>query len=206
MGLAEVQSVLARLSIDPALRDRLFAAPAKVGDELGLVAAESLALARLSRHQLEQFADSLRRKRRDQVRRVIPIAARALGRNFAVLFERYIAESPPRGSKADLDDAARFVAALSRWADQLEPEWVADVSRYELAWRQAARAGRFPIVRTFRFPVAQLIRGQQPGPVLRRGALAFWWRPARLRTVWHCVITIPMPRFRVWQTKGEPVE
>jgi hypothetical protein len=160
----------------------------------------------LPRRQFEQFADSLRRKRRDQVRRVIPIAARAIGRNFAVLFERYIAESPPRGSKADVDDAAGFVAALCRWADQLEPEWVADMSRYELAWRQAALAGRSPIVRAFRFPVGRLIGRQQAGPVAPRATFAFWWRPARLRTIWHWVVTIPTPRFRIWQTSGEPVE
>ena len=195
MGLAEVQSVLARLSIEPALRDRLFAAPAVVGEELGLVAEESLGLARLPRRHLEQFADSLRRKRRDQVRRVVPNAARALGHSFATLFERYIAESPPRGSKADLDDAEGFVAALCRWADQLEPEWVPDLCRYELAWRQASRAGRLPIVRTFRFPVDRLIGGRQPGPVARRTTVAFWWRPVRLRPVWHFVIRIPIPHF-----------
>jgi hypothetical protein len=183
---------LARLSIDRALRDRLFTAPAKVGEELGLAAEESLGLARLSRRQLEQFADSLRRKRRNQVRRVVPTAARALGQNFATLFERYIAESPPRGSKADLDDAAGFVAALCRWADQLQPEWVADVCRYELAWRQASRAGRFPILRTFRFPVDRLVSGQQPRPVARRATVAIWWRPARLSAVWHFVITMPL--------------
>ncbi len=80
MGLAEVQGVLARLYIDPALRDRFFADPAAVGAELGLDVEEAQNLARIPRRQVEQFADSLRRKRRDQVRRVVPIAARALGR------------------------------------------------------------------------------------------------------------------------------
>ena len=44
-------------------------------------------LAGVSRRQVEQFAGSLRRKRRDQVRRVIPIAARALGGRFGRLFD-----------------------------------------------------------------------------------------------------------------------
>src|SRR4051812_34429829 len=36
MGVAEIQSVLARLYVDPKLRDRFFADPAAVGAELGL--------------------------------------------------------------------------------------------------------------------------------------------------------------------------
>ncbi len=121
MGLAEVQGALARLYIDPALRDRFFADPAAVGAELGLGADEARGLAGVSRRQVEQFADSLRRKRRDQVRRVIPIAARALGDRFGGLFERYSAESKPRGSKADLDDAVGFVEALGDGPMGIDP-------------------------------------------------------------------------------------
>ena len=64
MGLAEIQAALARLSIDPALRDRFFADPAGVGIELGLGAEEARGLADVSRRGVEQFAESLRRKRR----------------------------------------------------------------------------------------------------------------------------------------------
>ena len=109
MGLAEVQGALAKLYVDPALRGRFFDDPAAVGAELGLDAEEARGLAGISRRQVEQFAESLRRKRRDQVRRVVPLAARALGGRFAGLFERYAAESSPRGPKADLDDAIGFV-------------------------------------------------------------------------------------------------
>jgi hypothetical protein len=196
MGLAEVQEVLARLSIDPALRDRFFADPNAVGAELGLAPQETLGLARIPRRQVEQFADSLRRKRRDQVRRIIPIAARTLGREFTVLFDRYVDASPPRGSKADFDDAAGFVAAIRRSADQLELEWAVDLARYELAWRQAARAARFPIVRIFRFPVARPATEQRPGPVPARTTLACWWRPTARGTIRHFVISMPGSAFR----------
>jgi hypothetical protein len=196
MGLAEVQQVLARLSIDPALRDRFFADPDAVGAELGLAVEETLGLARIPRKQVEQFADSLRRKRRDQVRRIIPITARSLGREFAHLFDRYVDESPPRGSKADFDDAVGFVAAIRRWADPLEPEWAVDLARYELAWREAARAGRVPIVRIFRFPVARLATEQERAPVAPRATLACWWRPPARGPILHFVITIPWPAFR----------
>jgi hypothetical protein len=192
MGLAEVQGALARLYIDPKLRDRFFAEPSAVGIELRLNREEALGLAGIPRSQVERFADSLRHKRRDQVRRVIPIAVKAIGgRRFAELFERYAEESTPRGSKADLDDAIGFVAAIPRWADQVEPPWAVDLARYELARRQAARAGRIPIGRMFRFPVARLAIGRQPGPVAPRSTLALWWRPSRRGTVRHIVISIP---------------
>jgi hypothetical protein len=145
MGLAEVQGALARLYIDPMLRDRFFAEPVAVGAELGLNAHEARGLAEIPRRQVDQFAHSLRHKRCDQMRRVIPIAAKAIGGSrFAELFERYATESAPRGSKADLDDAVGFVEALRRWADQVGPPWAVDLARYELAWRQAVRAGGSP--------------------------------------------------------------
>jgi hypothetical protein len=193
MGLAEIQGALARLYVDPKLRDRFFADPAVVGVELGLGAEEARGLAGVSRREVEQFADSLRRKRRDQVRRVIPIAARALGDHFGRLFERYIEEAAPRGSKADLDDAIGFIDALGRWADDDRPPWVVDLARYELAWREAARAGRRPIVRAFRFPVTRIVTGReaQAAAIAPRATLAFWWRPTPRGRVRHLVITMP---------------
>jgi hypothetical protein len=188
MGLIDVQAALARLSIEAELRDQFFADPAAVGAKLGLDAGEALGLARVPRRQLEQFADSLRRKRRDQVRRVVPMAAQALGRDFATLFDRYVDESPPRGSKADLDDAEGFVGAMRRWADGIEPAWAVDLARYELSWREAAGAGWAPIVRFFRFPVRLLATGNEPKPVKPRPTLACWWRPTRRGRVRHFVI------------------
>jgi hypothetical protein len=193
MGLAEVQGALARLYVDPTLRDRFFADPAAVGVELGLGAEEARDLAVVSRRQVEQFAGSLRRKRRDQVRRVIPIAARSLGDRFGGLFERYADGSEPRGSKADLEDAAGFVEALGRWADDDRPPWAVDLARYELAWRQAARAGRRPVVRAFRFPVARLAsaREAETATVAPRPTLAIWWRPTQRGRIRHVVIAMP---------------
>lgn len=191
MGLTEVQRALARISIDPALRARFFADPAVVGAEFGLIVRDALGLAQISRRQLEQFAESLHRKRRDQVRRVIPIAARALGRDYAALFERYLDQSAPRGSKADLDDAAGFVAAMGEWADDIEPGWAVELARYELTWRQAACAGRVPLVRIFRFPVAELATGCETEPVAPRATVACWWRPSQRATLRHLVLSLP---------------
>jgi hypothetical protein len=200
MGLAEIQSVLARLYVDPTLRDRFFADSAAVGAELGLDAEESRGLSCISRRQVEQFADALRHKRRDQVRRVVPLAAQAMGGRFTEFFERYARESSPRGSRPDLDDAVAFVEALSRWTCQVEPLWVSDLARYELAWRLAMRAGRLPILRAFRFPVEQLARGGKV--VTPRATLAIWWRPTQRGRLWHLVVPITGFSHKTTRTKG----
>jgi hypothetical protein len=191
MGLAAIQAALARLSVDPAFRQRFFADPMAAGNELGLDCDESQNLARIPRKQVEQFAQSLHRKRRDQVRRAIPLAARAMAGRFVELFEQYAVQSTPRGAKADLDDAIGFVEAIGRRNDPLEPAWAFDLARYELAWRQATRSGRVPLLRKFRFPVGRLATGQVPDPIAPRTTLAFWWKPTRGGNVRHIVISMP---------------
>ncbi len=75
MGLADVQKVMARLYIDPEVRNQFFGDPTTVGATLGLAAAETQSLAQVPRCQFEQYGKSLLRKRRDQVRRNLPNTA-----------------------------------------------------------------------------------------------------------------------------------
>ncbi len=191
MGLIDVQRALARLSVDQAVRERFFADPAAARAELGLNDEDCRILAALPRTQVERFAQSLLEKRQGQIRRAIPMAARALGRRFAGLCEQYARESTARGSTADLDDPAGFVDALIRCTERIEPPWAIDLARYELAGRQAARSGRVPVVRFFRFPVALLALGRGNGEVAPRPTLAFWWRPSRRGRTRHVVISLP---------------
>ena len=196
MGLAEVQKVMAQLFIDPAIRRQFFDDPTAIGAKLGLSAAEARSLARVSQGQFEQFGDSLVRKRRDQVRRSLPNTARVLGREFTAIFDRYVNQARPRGSRALLDDAALFVAALGRSKESLQPEWIVDLAEYELAWRWSARPGHRLIVRRFRFPICGITCALDPGPTAPRPTLAIWWRPPWRKSVRHVVISAPLWRFR----------
>jgi hypothetical protein len=197
MGVAEVQSALARLYVDPSLRARFVADPTATAAELGLVDEDAKLLARVPAEQVERYAGALRRKRMDQARQALPLSARILGDRFAGLFARYAAEAPPRGSRADLDDPLAFARALGRWAGAggLEPAWIAELARYELAWRQAARAGRVPVVRTFRFPVDSVARGlavgTDTGLIGPRRTIVFWWRPTARSALRHAAIRMP---------------
>jgi hypothetical protein len=186
---------MARLFIDPATRNQFFDDPAAIGAKLGLAPAETQSLARVPKCQFEHFGSSLGRKRRDQVRRSLPNTARVLGKAFTPLFECYVNQAPPRGSRADLDDAANFVAALMRSNRPLQPEWIVDLARYELAWRRAVRPGHHLIVRLFRFPIGRFTGAQEPGPTTPRPTLAIWWKPPWRQTVWHVVISAPGWRF-----------
>jgi hypothetical protein len=196
MGLAEVQQVMARLFIDQAVRNQFFDDPAAIGAKLGLSPAETQSLAQVPLCQFEHFGSSLGRKRRDQVRRSLPNTARVLGKAFTPLFERYVNQAPPRGSRADLDDAAHFVAALESWNRPFEPEWIVDLARYELTWRRSVLPRHHLIVRRFRFPIGRFTAAQDPGPTAPRPTLAIWWRPPWRQTVWHAVISAPVWRFR----------
>jgi hypothetical protein len=191
MGLAEVQKVMAELFIDQAIRSQFFDDPTAIGAKLGLSAMEAQSLAQVSQCQFEQFGNSLVRKRRDQVRRSLPNTAGVLGREFTSLFDRYMNQARPRGSRADLDDAADFVAALERSKASLQPEWIVDLAQYELAWRGSARPGHRLIVRRFRFPICPITGAQDPGPTAPRPTLAIWWRPPWRKSVWHVVISAP---------------
>ncbi len=196
MGLADIQKVMAQLFIDQAIRRQFFDDPTAIGAKLGLSAAEAQSLAQVSRCQFEQFGNSLVRKRRDQVRGSLPNTAHMLDREFTALFDRYVNQARPRGSRADLDDAALFVAALRRSKGSLQPEWIVDLAQYELAWRWSARPGHRLIVRRFRFPICGITSGQDPGPTAPRPTLAIWWRPPWRKCVWHVVISAPLWRFR----------
>jgi hypothetical protein len=188
MGLAEIQTAMARLYVDRALRERFFDKPAAVGAELGLESSEARGLACVSQRQVEEYAASLRNKRRDQVRRRIPLAAQALGWQFAGLFDDYAQQSKPRGSRADLDDAVAFVNTLSPDDETIEPKWVVDLARYEIAWHLAARLRPGWLVRIFRYPVARRPLAETITP---QETLALWWRLTRRGRLRHLVIAMP---------------
>ncbi|HKI21661.1 MAG TPA: hypothetical protein VKA15_27465, partial [Isosphaeraceae bacterium] len=153
MGLAEIERALARLYVDVSLRNRLAGDPASVGAEFRLTVPETQRLSSIPSRQLEQFAESLLRKRASQVSRIVPMTACALGARYSKWFERYATAAPPRGSRADVGDAVGFVDALVRFGPEVEPPWAADLARYELAWFRFAQSRQWLAVQAFDYPV-----------------------------------------------------
>jgi hypothetical protein len=189
MALTRIQPTLARLFTDAPFRASFFADPIAVGGSLGLEPSEASALAELSADAVEQFAASIRRKRLDDVRKVLPLTARALGDAFDrhVLATIVGAVRPGRHR----DDARALVDHLCRLSrsNELAPPWTADLARYEATFVDALRRSACLLVRRFRFPVARLAAaihcGAPIGNIEPRKTISVWLRIPGRRGIMH---------------------
>ncbi len=197
MGLAETQRLLARLYTNGVLRERFFADPLKVGEELGLNPDDAHEMARLSARDVNLFASSLRNKRLREVCELLPLTHRVLGSRIAGLFRQHSDIYTPRGVKKHRDDAIAFATHLEKIASQdgSIPGWVAELIRYEKAWLKAADPGCRIIIRWFRYAVGDLVRrgalGDDPSVPLKQPSLALWFRLSRRGRLRHRVLTLP---------------
>jgi hypothetical protein len=189
MALAEVQAVLARLFTDAPFRAAFFEDPAAVGLASNLDPAEAATLAALSRIEVEQFAGTLRRKRADDVRKVLPLTARALGGAFRDHILPATAGAPRPGRHRD--DARALIEHLrcAARSHQLQPAWAADLARYEMTFNDAMRCGAGVLVRRFRFPVerlaAALLAGALTAGITPRVTIGVWLRWPGRRGLFH---------------------
>jgi hypothetical protein len=189
MALADVQAVLARLFTDPEFRASFFADAVAVGRANGLDPADSQRLAALSRKEVDGFAETIRHKRVDDVRKVLPLTARALDGKFRDHLLAVTA-SPPRPGR-HRDDARAFVDHLGRVArsTRLKPPWADDLARYELTFSEVLHHRAGIIVRRFRYPVTQLaaaiLRGAPLAEVRPRITVGVWVRWPGRREVFH---------------------
>jgi hypothetical protein len=198
MALAEVQYALARLYTDAALPARFFADPLAVGTELGLTAEEARQLGTLSAQQVRFFANTLRRKRLCEVRDLLPLTHRLLGKTFVALFWQFAPSYAPRGIYKHRDDALAFVRFLEQTVGTagLKPAWALDLVRYEAAWLEAAQPARRWTVRQFRYPVAtvvQALRHEAIPPDLRpQPAIHVWMRLSPRHRPRHLELALPL--------------
>ncbi len=198
MGLAEVQQVLAQLYTNTLLRERFFANPQELGEELGLSYDEAQQLAQLSPQQVNLFASSLKRKRSSQVRELLPLTQQVLGKEFSKLFWRYAETYYPQGIKKHWEDAIAFCTFIEKVAqvEGITPPWIWELVRYEKACLQAAEPTCRLIWCRFRYalkPLLQSLAQQKGTPVLlRQHTMALWFRPRQGR-MRHIVLSLPHP-------------
>jgi len=188
MALAQTQALLARLFTDDDLRREFFEAPIAVATHFGLSMHDTQRLAGINRSEIEAFAQSLIGKRALYARRALPLTARALGDRFDALFRQAIHSAAREATNRS--DAAALTAFLARRAGkcELEPRWVADLARFELAFIDAGRFGARLFFRAFDFDVASvaqaLARGEEISAV-RRKTLGVWVRAPGGRLRWR---------------------
>jgi len=197
MGLREIQGVLAQLYTNAALRERFFADPQAVGEELGLSAAEVQQVAQLSAQQVNLFANSLHGKRLGEVCKLLPLTYRALGKHFALLFRRYAEMYVPKGIKKHCDDAiifSTFVEQVARTKD-IDPAWAVEVLRYEKAGLIASSITRRLMVCRFGYAIGKLVQSldqdDEVPSLVRQPTIVFWVRFTRQGQLWRVVFSLP---------------
>ena len=112
MALTRIQPTLARLFTDAPFRASFFADPIAIGGSFGLEPSEASALSELAADTVEQFAASIRRKRLDDVRKVLPLIALARGDAF----DRHVPATIVGAARPERhrDDARALVDHLCR--------------------------------------------------------------------------------------------
>jgi hypothetical protein len=164
-----LQPILAQLYTNAELRSRFFADPHTVGAELGLNSAQIEQLSQLSAPEVNLFATSLKRKRLGEVGELLPMTAKALNKDFSKLFWQYTETYNPQGIKKHLLDAIAFATYIEK-IDNLEPEWILDLIKYERAWLEAAEPNKSLVIRWFQYAIDGNLH------VLKQPFLAVWFR------------------------------
>lgn len=198
MALGETQALLARLFTDAALRRQFFDAPVDVAKQSGLGEADARMIATIDRAEVEAFARGLFGKRASDLRRSMPLTARALD-HAAIGLNRPNAENErfdailmnalaAAGSRSTSDAATllRYLDALGAKDDSFG--YVADIARFELAFIEAARPGLW--IRRFRYDVRALataLRADAAARPMRREMIGIWARAPGARLRWALI-------------------
>lgn len=197
MGLEKTQQVLAQLYTNTVLRERFFANPQVVCEEFGLSFDEAKQLAQLSAQQVNLFASSLKRKRLGEVRELLPLTHRVLGKDFSKLFWQYAETYIPKGIKKHLEDAIAFANFIEKVtdSDRIEPSPVVELVRYEKAWLEAAEPTRRLTAYKFRYAIKQLARSvaqQDKEPLLLlQPTVILWFRLSPRSHLRYFAIALP---------------
>lgn len=197
MGLAQVQSFLAELYTDAALRDRYFAETAMVSEQYGLSSEETHQIRQMSAEQVDFFAGSLQRKRLNGVASLLPLSRRALGERFTELFTEFSGTFLPFGTNKQRKDARAFAIFVERLAQerQIGPRWVLELMRYEAAELAATDPTSHCVIRWFHEPLSTLVRrSAEFAPPLTdasRATLAIWWRISPGSRLGHISLSFP---------------
>lgn len=113
MALQQQQDLLARLYTDPNVRQQFLNEPSSFADDLGLSDEDAEALAKAAGYEVNWFADSLVNKRLREVRKLLPISERVIGRDeFERRFREFAAGFAPTTVKKHLEEALAFAEVL----------------------------------------------------------------------------------------------
>jgi hypothetical protein len=200
MSTVELQTLLARLYTDEELlseflRDRTSFCSRLEGRARDLIE-------RLDEHQLQFFVASLRRKRCNEVSKLLPMTASAMGAGFFEEFHRYSASVVPTGERKHAADSMAFCEWLLQGL-RCPDEVAREAATYELLnlrlnFRLVRKRGdpvvcralrrRLPWIKLKRFNYQlPALTGEQtrPNKRLLRPALVAFVRLPRIGGIWY---------------------
>jgi hypothetical protein len=137
------------------------------------------ALDSLKSHDLERSAETLLRKRRSQIRSMLPRTTKILGSDYPIKFQFFAVSRHFDGLHA----IAREAIAFSDWLHQQPdvPQWIAELSRYESLTIRWSRS--IFLIQFFRFhyDIATWLAQNTtpPNPPQKRWKIVVLWRIGR---------------------------
>lgn len=170
MSLLKQQNLLARIFTNKDLRQDFFENPESIKRELGLSETDLADLQKLSRTDLNFFADSLFYKRLQEVRKLLPHTEKFLQKDFQAHFRDFAANFQPKTLKKHLEDAVEFADFLS--AKKFSAEFVRDIAIYEQSRLIFNNRQKNFILKTFSFDIRRLDDEKLPP----RKTVAVWFR------------------------------
>ena len=186
MSLITVQKTLARIYTDSKLRDDFLANPDVVGRSLGLNCEEILQLSKLSSQEVNLFASSLKYKRLGEIRKLLPLSSKVLGKEFNSLFFKYSEAYLPTGNRKHLADAIAFLEFMS----DLQSGWILDVLRYEKNRLKMLSVKSLFICDRFKYNMRSIIDNLQEtnftSKLQPQLTIVIWFRLS-LRHRWRCL-------------------
>jgi hypothetical protein len=179
MGLRELQSVLARLYTEEALRTELAVDPASFAARSGLSDSECADLGELLKEAIPSFARSLQRKRMGEVRSFLPATCASLGDRLWPLFQQHAGEFHPQGEQKQFDDALAFAESLVVILDPADL-MARRLLNYEATFLRARSRSFFLVLRLYRHDIRtvleQLGNGELAPVYQGRPVLSIWLR------------------------------
>jgi hypothetical protein len=205
MSLINLQQALARIYTNSKLRDDFLTNPDVVGNSLGLNCQEIQQLSQLSSQQVNLFASSLKRKRLGEIRKLLPLTNKVLGKEFDRLFFSFAETYLPTGSKKHLLDSIAFSEFLPQHliTNHLQPLYLLDVLHYEAIRLKMFQGRRLIIGDRFNYHPESLVNNlhsESPSVLDTQPVFGIWFKLTP-NSQWRSLF-LPIPSF--WGQKHQP--
>ncbi len=158
MGLAQLQSALARLYTDASFRERCREDLSSVALESGLTELESSQIRDLLTRdkRLNDFASSLIAKRRIEVAKQLPVTVALLGDPFRPLFAQYAKVAQFSGVSKHQLDAMSFARFAAESPTVGLHQWKREIIRFEALKIRAYFQRSLLRLEVYTYPVARI--------------------------------------------------